>query len=147
MKRLLSRWFDDPVPLPPEDERLALAALMVRIARADGDVDLSERDRIGRVLARRYSLSPFVAQRLLVEAEAAEADAPDTVRFTRAIKSTVPHEARLAVIEALWAVALADGRRDPEEDTMLRLIAPMLGIDDQDSALARQRASAAAVGR
>jgi uncharacterized tellurite resistance protein B-like protein len=36
-------------------------------------------------------------------------------------------------------VALADGVREPEEDALLRLVANLLGINDLDSALARQR--------
>ena len=42
-----------------------------------------------------------------------EAEAPDTVRFTRALKEAVAHEDRAALIEALWAVALADGGARP----------------------------------
>ena len=71
-----------------------------------------------------------------------EAEAPDTVRFTRAIKDAVPYEDRMGVIEALWDVVLADGARDDEEDAMLRLIAPLLGVNDRDSNLARQRVEA-----
>jgi uncharacterized tellurite resistance protein B-like protein len=36
-------------------------------------------------------------------------------------------------------VALADGRRDADEDGLMRMVAPMLGVEDADSALARQR--------
>jgi uncharacterized tellurite resistance protein B-like protein len=39
-------------------------------------------------------------------------------------------------------VVLADGVRDPEEDSLLRLVSHMLGIEDRDSALARQRVEA-----
>jgi uncharacterized tellurite resistance protein B-like protein len=56
----------------------------------------------------------------------------------------VPFEDRAAVVEALWAVVLADGRRDHEEDGFLRMTARLLGINDRDSALARQRAEARA---
>ena len=42
-------------------------------------------------------------------------------------------------MEALWEVALADGERDEEEDSLLRLLANLLGVSDRDSALARQR--------
>ncbi len=131
-----------PARLPPEDERLALAALLVRIARADGDYAQVERERIDRLLATRYGLSPFEAPKLRAEAEALEAEAPDTVRFTRAIKDAVPYEARAGVIEALWEVVLADGVREHEEDALLRLVAPMLGINDRDSALLRQKVEA-----
>ena len=125
--------------LAQEDERLALTALLVRIARADGVYAQNEADQIDRVAIQRYGLSSFEAVALRREAETVEADAPDTVRFTRAIKDAVPLEARIAVIEALWQVVLADGVRDDAEDAVVRLVANLLGINDRDSALARQR--------
>ena len=73
-------------------------------------------------------------------AEALEAEAPDTVRFTRAIKEEVPYEERFNVVRALWQVVLADGARDAEEDALMRLLASLLGVNDRDSALARQQA-------
>ena len=132
----------DPSPLPEADARLALAALLVRVARADGHYAAEEVARIDRILSERHGLTPFEASKLRAEAEAVEAEAPDTVRFTRALKEAVPHEERAAIIEALWAVALSDGDRDHQEDALLRLVAPMLGINDRDSALARQRVEA-----
>ncbi|QFS81982.1 Tellurite resistance protein TerB [Roseivivax sp. THAF40] len=128
-----------PAPLPDADARLALAALMVRVARADGHADQNELARIDRILATRYDLSASDATALRQDGEALEAEAPDTVRFTRAIKDAVDYEHRIAVAEALWAVALADGDRDPAEDSLLRLVTNFLGISDQDSARARQR--------
>ena len=133
----------EPAPLPDADARLALSALLVRLARSDGDYAAEEVARIDWIIAKRYGLSPFEATALRREAEALEAKAPDTVRFTRAIKDAVPYEEREAVIEALWDVVLADGERDEEEDALLRLVANLLGINDRDSALARQRVEAA----
>ena len=129
----------DPEPLPDPDARLALTALLVRIARSDGDYAEVEVSKIDRIAQRRYGLSPFEATKLRQEAEALEAEAPDNVRFTRAIKDAVAYEEREAVVEALWAVVLADGRRDDEEDALVRLTANLLGVNDRDSALARQR--------
>lgn len=129
----------DPAGLPDPDARLALAALLVRIARSDGSYASNEMARIDRVTARRYGLTPFEAAALRAEAETLEAEAPDTVRFTRAIKDGVPYEDRLGVIEALWEIVLVDGKRDDEEDSLLRMIAPMLGVNDRDSNLARLR--------
>ncbi|EPX75911.1 TerB family tellurite resistance protein [Salipiger mucosus] len=132
----------DPAPLPDEDARLALTALLVRVARSDESYDESERERIDRIVAARYGLSPFEAAKLRGEAEGLEGEAPDTVRFTRAIKDAVDYEHRIAVVEALWQVVLADGVREAEEDALLRLVANLLGINDRDSALARQRVEA-----
>ncbi len=129
----------DPAPLPHHDARLALAALLVRIARTDGDYADIEKAQIDRVLAHRYALSDPEARALRQEAETLEAEAPDTVRFTRAIKDCVPYDDRVHVIEALWFIVLADGTRDHEEDALLRMVAPMLGVNDRDSNLARKR--------
>ena len=131
-----------PARLPDPDARLALAALLVRIARSDGSYAGAEVARIDRVLGSRFRLSDAEVQTLRHQAETLETEAPDTVRFTRAIKDAVPYEDREAVLEALWQVALADGHRDQDEDAMLRLVANLLGVSDQASAMARQRVEA-----
>ena len=133
----------DAGPLPRQDASLALAALLVRLARADDSYLPAEISRIDQILMARYGLSPFEAVALRAEAEKLEAEAPDTVRFTRAIKEAVPYENRLGVIEAMWSVALADGGRGDEEDALMRLAASLLGVSDRDSALARQKAAGA----
>ncbi|WP_171121021.1 MULTISPECIES: TerB family tellurite resistance protein [unclassified Ruegeria] len=132
-----------PDPLADDDARLALTALLVRIARSDNDYADSEMARIDRISAERYGLSPFEAAALRARAEDLEAEAPDTVRFTRAIKEAVQYEDRLAVVQAMWSVALADGHRTGEEDSLLRLVVSLLGVSDVDSALARQKAAKA----
>jgi uncharacterized tellurite resistance protein B-like protein len=141
LKRLTA---PEPAPLPQGDARLALAALLVRLARSDGDYAKVEADYIQQILALRYDLPASDAAALRQDAEALEAEAPDTVRFTRAIKDGVAYEDRLGVIEALWALVLADGVRDEEEDALIRMVAPMLGINDRDSNLARKRVESSA---
>ncbi len=125
--------------LPDGDARLALTALLVRVARSDNDYSPSERARIQSIVSARYGLDNADRDTLLADAEILESEAPDTVRFTRSIKDAVPYEERLAVIEALWQVVLADGSRAKEEDALLRLVSNLLGITDMDSAQARQR--------
>ena len=118
----------------------AMAALMVRIAKSDDEYSAAEIARIDAVLGLLYKLTADQAANLRQTAEALEAEAPDTVRFTRAIKEEVSYEERFNVVRALWQVVLADGARDAEEDALMRLLASLLGVNDRDSALARQRA-------
>ena len=132
----------EPEPLDKEDCRLALAVLLVRIGRSDGDYAPAERDRIDCVLRSRYGIGQGDAEELRAQAEDIETDAPDTVRFTRNLKDVVPFEEREALIEALWDVALSDGRHADEEHGHMRLISSLLGISDRDSALARRRIAA-----
>ena len=123
----------------PEDCRRALTVLLVRVARSDRDYADSERMRILAILQTRYAISAEQAETVLSEAESIERDAFDTVQFTRALKEKVPYQDREDLLEALWQVALADDHRDHEEDSFMRLAAKLLGINDRNNALARQR--------
>jgi uncharacterized tellurite resistance protein B-like protein len=127
-----------PERLPEPDADLALAALLVRLARADGQYAPAEVARIDRILTARHGAG---AADLRERAEVLEAQAPDTVRFTRAIKDATALEDRAEMLQAMWSVALADEAREAEEDQLMRLVANLLGLTDQQSALARQKAA------
>lgn len=119
--------------------RVAIAAILVEAARADGVYLDSERRTIDRILAERFSLSPDAAEALRQEGEEAQDGAVDIVRFTRAIKDAVPYEARVGVIEAVWRVAYADREIDHEESALVRRLSGLLYVPDQEAGLARQR--------
>jgi len=136
LKRLMQ---PEPAPLETLDFQLALTALLVRLARSDGYYAADEIIRIEKLAMTRFGLDQAAAGALRTEAETVEAEAPDTIRFTRAIKAAVPYDDRKSVVEAMWQVALADGERDHHEDALVRLVSSLLGVSDKDSALARQR--------
>ena len=133
---------DTPETMQPDDARVALAGLLVRIAKSDGTYDVEEISRMDRVISKRYDINAVEAAKLRAADEVLEGQAPDTVRFTSTIKQAVPYEDRESVVEALWSIALADGKRSDEEDAILRTAAKFLGVNDRDSALARQRVEA-----
>lgn len=141
-RNLLSRLLDaaQPAPLSAQDAEVAIAALLVRIARADDHYGEVEKHRIDQVLARRRGLDSTEAAARRAAAEMIEAEAPDTVRFTRTIKERVDLADRHDVLAAMWEVAYADGQRSAEEESLVRLVAGLLGVNDRDSGLARQRA-------
>ncbi|MEP2717301.1 TerB family tellurite resistance protein [Pseudophaeobacter sp.] len=132
-----------PEPLTDDGARLALTALLVRIARSDHNYSEVEKDRIDRIIRSRFNQDIGGAIILREQAEAMEAEAPDTVRFTRAIKEAVAYDDRIGVVEALWQVVMADGHRDDGEDALMRLSSNLLGVSDVDSAKARRRVEAA----
>ena len=125
--------------LDDDDEKIALAALCVRVAKSDNVYDSSEISNIDTELSQHFSLSIADAGVLRVQAEKLEQAAPDTVRFTRAIKEKIELEKRRKILETLWKITLADGKREAEEDSLIRLIASLLGLTDIESARARQK--------
>ncbi|MCF6305255.1 MAG: TerB family tellurite resistance protein [Rhodobacteraceae bacterium] len=130
-----------PDPLESDDARLALAALLVRLAKIDHDYAASEKSLIDQISAQRFSLSVDEARTLRQEAEEIEATVGDTVHLTRLIKEAVPYVDRFALAVDLWRIVLVDGTRDHAENSFLRLTVKLIGVNDVDSALARQQAA------
>ncbi|WP_397542250.1 tellurite resistance TerB family protein [Roseovarius salis] len=129
-----------PVPLPEPDERLALGALMVRVALSDHAYDLAEIRRIDRLLSRLYGLGPVDAAKMRATAEKLERQAPETERFAHLIRETVRFEARLEALEALWEVVLADGMASASELRVIEEARESLGLSETDSLAARETA-------
>lgn len=129
--------------LQPEDARSAVAAVLVMAARADGHYDAVEQTMIDKVLAKRFGLTPEQTRGLREDGEAAEAEAIDLYQFSRSIKQAIPHDERVAILEEMWGVVLADGVRDAHEDSLMRHMTDRLGLSEMDSAKARQRVIAA----
>ncbi len=128
-----------PADLPDEDARSAISAVLVMAARADGAYGADERHVVDDVLMSRFGLDAAGAAKLRAEGEDAELESIDIYQFTKAIRLAIPHDDRVAIVEALWKVVLADGARDPHEDTLMRQLVDRLGLSPMDSALARQR--------
>lgn len=128
-----------PADLPEGDARSAIAAVLVMAARADGAYEADEQAMVDEVLATRYGLNAAETLELRKQGEAAESESIDIYQFTKAIRMTIPIEDRIAIVEGLWRVVLADGERDPHEDSLMRQLVDRLGLSPMDSALARQK--------
>ena len=129
---------------PPDEDALqiAAAALLVHAACVDASFDEVERRRILDILPRRFSLSPDEAETLLAAAEDKADGAVQILGFTRAVKDNYSYEERIALVEMLWEVVLADGRVDAHEAQLMRRIGGLIYVSDRDGAIARRKAAA-----
>lgn len=142
MLDFLRKMLDAPEAAPdaaPHGPQEAVAALLVEAATADADYDDAERAAIDHVLGQLFGLDPDQARHVRAAGERAQAGAADLVQFTRVAKTRLAEHERIALLEALWSVVLADGERDPHENALLRKLAPLLAVTDRDSAEARRR--------
>ena len=101
-----------------DEQHLAAAALMVEAARLDGHLAPVERARIRQLLIERLGLGPWSADRLLARAETEAEAAVEWHGFTTAIKQGFDHDGRIALVEMLWEVALADGELHDDEASL-----------------------------
>ena len=123
-----------------DELELAVAALLIEAARMDDQFDAQERATIERLLAERFELSPAALASLMAAAEAAVRNSTQFFPFTRQIVQRISHDDRAHILEMMWEVAYADGVLDPHEDALLRRIAGLIHVPDQERGLARQRA-------
>ena len=119
--------------LPEPDERLALGALLVRVAKSDSHYDAVEIGEIDRILAETFDLNPVDAAKMRATCEKLEAQAPGTPDFALLIRQNVDYPHRLDMLRALWRVIMADGDHAPEEDATMSEIESILGIQPEDS--------------
>lgn len=122
--------------------RLAAAALLVEAAQLDGHMDEAERARIHSVLSGHFGLGDDEAARLVAEAREAVEQSVELHGFTKAVKDTFDADQRIRLIEMLWEVAYADGHLHDYEANLVRRVAGLLYVPDQDSGAARKRALA-----
>lgn len=112
--------------------RVATAALLVEMSRADFAESATERDEILRVLAHHFAVDQADAESLL-ERAASRADSSVSLHeFTRLLHEQLQHDEKLAIVEMLWRVALADAELDKYEDYLVRKIAELLYIPHSD---------------
>ena len=117
----------------PEDElRLAVAALLVEMARADFQADAGELDQARTALAQRYGLRPEEAASLLAAAEREADQSVSLYRFTRLINERLAPADKLTLVRMLWEVAYADERLDKHEDALMHKLADLLYVPLSD---------------
>lgn len=111
---------------------LAIASLLVELARADFSESDTELDAIRHVLGRRFGVNEETVDDLISRAMHRADRAVSLHEFTHRLNTELPHEDRLAIIEMLWEVSHADGRIDKHEEHLVRRVAGLLHISDRD---------------
>ena len=116
---------------PPDSvaaRRFAVATLLVEIARADFEVDASERAAIRRMLGSAYGLEADSAGDLVTQAERAVEESVSLYEFTRRLNDELTRAEKGEIMEMLWRVAFADGRIDKYEEHLVRKAADLLHV-------------------
>ena len=122
----------DPMPL-------AVAALLLEVARADHTVDAAERRAVVAAIARLCKFEDEDLDSLVATAVAAVDEAVSLYDFTATINERLSRLQKLALLEMLWRVAQADGRVDHYEEYYIRKLADLLHLSHADFIRAKLR--------
>jgi len=108
--------------------RLATAALMIDVARADHVFDESEFDRILELVRAHFKLEPEDAAQLVVAANERSDEAVSAYEFTQLLHEHLNEEEKTRIVSLLWQIAYADGQLDKYEDAFVLKISDLLYV-------------------
>jgi uncharacterized tellurite resistance protein B-like protein len=128
-----------PSQVADNDYRLAAVALLVHAAAIDGDMSQRERDKLHAVVKSRFALDDALADELINKATVAEHESVDLYHFTSLLNRVLDEEGRAKVVEMMWEIVYAGGRRDELEDNLLWRAADLLGVSPRERIELRQR--------
>ena len=140
---------DPPAPsaagTPPaggaeHDLRLATAALLFEVVRADGDVKPEERAVMRTAVQSAFQLAGAELDELMAAAEEASRETPSLYEFTRQVDVALGPDQKKRIVELLWLAAFADERKDAHEEHIVRKIAGLLHVSHPDFIDAKLRA-------
>ncbi len=137
LKRFLDQTFAsrDAVDAGTEDPkklRVAIAALLVEMSRADYEVDGDERAMLEHLLRDHFLIEQAEAEALLSIADERADPAVSLHEFTRAVHENLSDPQKHRLLEMLLRVALSDGHFDKHERHLLSKVSDLIYVRRAD---------------
>ncbi|NLO79373.1 MAG: TerB family tellurite resistance protein [Xanthomonadaceae bacterium] len=108
--------------------RLATAALLLEVARADQEMHQLELSAVEQAIQRCFRLPPDELARLLALAREHVRESTSDFPLTRLINDHYDQADKQRLVEMMWEVAYADGELDKYEEHLIRRIADLLYV-------------------
>jgi uncharacterized tellurite resistance protein B-like protein len=111
---------------------VATAALFLEVAAADFEMSEEEEAHIELTLKSHFRIDRDEVISLLDSAREIREGRQDIWQFAQALKDNHQREQRIEILEKLWQLIYADGTVDKYEDSLIRKITMLLGLDHSD---------------
>lgn len=115
-----------------EDLHRAAAALLMEVARTDGQVDESEQQLLLEAVRRHWRLDDDEMRDIISELQTRLDEATDLFEFTLPLRERWDPETRVRLIYDMWAIAAADGKADEHEEQLIRRVSDLLYVSHGD---------------
>ena len=112
--------------------KVATAALLVEIAKADGDFSMDERKRIIDLMKKDYDLDDECVNELLALSEQKVKDSVSIYEFSSVINESFTQQEKLDLIKNLWRIIYEDGKLDSHEDRLIKIIGSTMNLEHKD---------------
>jgi uncharacterized tellurite resistance protein B-like protein len=122
--------------------RLATAALLIRVATADGEMSEARLEKLHAVLKSVFELDDLTTARLIDDAAAVDRGAIDLYHFTRQLNDALDDEGRRRVVRMMWEVIFVDRATNEFANNIVWRAADLLGVPSRQRIALRQRIAA-----
>ncbi len=123
---------DTPDTDSDQDLHRAAAALLMEVARTDGDLDQREQRLLVEAVRERWHLGAEEMDEIVAELDEQVDSATDLFEFTIPLRQRWDPETRVRLIYDMWAIAAADGKADRHEEQLIRRVSDLLYVSHGD---------------
>ena len=132
LKKLFTEPSGTPEQSADETRRLAAAALLIEVARADFQQDAEEEATMLELLCTSLSLEQAAVAALLSEASDRVDNATSLYDFTRLVNDHYSYDEKFALVSAMWQVAYADKSLNKYEEHLIRRVSELIYLKHED---------------
>ncbi len=111
---------------------VATAALLIEIAKADGDFSDDERNRIIELMKNDFDLDDDCIVELLELSEQKVKDSISVYEFSSVINESFSQQEKFELMKNLWRIIYDDGKLDSHEDRLIKIIGSTLNLEHKD---------------
>lgn len=123
--------------------KLATAALLIEVSRADFEVAAEEKDTIEQALRDSFGITEEETRDLIALAEQQVREAISLYEFTRLVDEGFTPEQKKHIVGLLWQVAFSDDRLEEREEYLIRKVAKLLHVRHDEFIEEKLKAKAA----
>jgi len=111
---------------------VATAALLVEVAKADGDFSEDERKRIIHLMKEDFNLDDNCVDELMELSEQKVRDSISVYEFSSVINETFSQTEKLELLKKLWRIIYEDDKLDSHEDRLIKIIGSTMNVEHKD---------------
>jgi len=111
---------------------LAVCALMMEMAHADGEFSDEELDHIIDVMKSEFSVPEKEMDELIALADEERKEAIDLWQFSRQIRDNCSRDEQNKILTLLWKIVYADGNLDMHEDYLMHKLANVFDLTHKE---------------
>ena len=112
--------------------QVATAALLIEIAKADGDFSDDENERIIELMKNDYELDEECVNELLELSKQKVKDSISVYEFSSVINESFTQQEKFELMKNLWRIIYEDGKLDSHEDRLIKIIGSTLNLEHKN---------------